>query len=401
MMRVIGLLSGTSADGIDAALCEIDGAPPQINARIIHTKGCPYPPELRARTFDCFSTTDSRVDEICRLNVEVGEQFANAALNVIAEAGLRPENIDLIGSHGQTIWHEVLADGSVHSTIQLGEASIIAERTGITTINNFRSRDIAVGGQGAPLTAYADWLLLRHPSHWRAVQNIGGIGNVTMLPPLDDSASLPLAFDTGPGNALIDAAVTELTKGAQTFDQNGEFAKVGKIDEIWLAQMMQHPYFYRKPPKTTGRELFGADAALILVDEGRARGLSTPDIIATITALTAHSIVRAYRDFAPEEVHEVILGGGGVHNATLVAMLSALLPTPVKTHEDVGISSDYKEGLVFALLAYETWHNRPGNHPALTAARSRVVLGQITPGSNYAYLLHNTWMRDDVPRHGN
>ncbi len=391
-MRIVGLMSGTSADGIDAALCEITGAPPRLTARILHALTYPYPQGFQARILQAASADHSRVDALCQLNADLGEQFAAAVLAVIAGAGYSPGDVDLIGSHGQTVWHSVQNDGRVSATLQITEAAIIAERTGITTISSFRPRDVAAGGQGAPLTSYADWLLLRHPTHWRAVQNIGGIGNVTFLPPLSDSSSAPLAFDTGPGNALIDSAVTLLSEGAQSYDRDGQRAAQGVVDEGWLQALLTLPYYARRPPKTTGRELFSAQMAGELIAEGRGRGLDDDSIVATLTALTAASIADAYRRFAPAPIAEVILGGGGVRNPTLVRMLRRdLAPSLVLSHEDVGMDSDNKEALVFALLAHETWHARPGNHPALTGANRAVVLGQITPGSNYTDLITRTW----------
>jgi anhydro-N-acetylmuramic acid kinase len=251
---------------------------------------------------------------------------------------------------------------------------------------------VAAGGQGAPLTAYADWLLLRHPTAWRAVQNIGGIGNVTFLPPLADAVNPPLAFDTGPGNALIDGALAIFSGGRAAYDHDGALARQGMVDEGWLRVLLAHPYYERRPPKTTGRELFGAPLSAGLVAAGRARGLDDQGIVATLTALTAASIADAYGRFAPAPIREVILGGGGARNPTLVAMLrQRLAPAAVIKHEDVGLDSDNKEALVFALLAYETWHARPGSHPGLTGARHPVVLGQITPGDHYAALMRRTW----------
>ena len=391
-MLIVGLMSGTSADGIDAALCEITGAPPHLRARIVKAIMQPYPDDFRQQILDACLPERSRVDTLCQLNADLGEHFAQAVLHVIAEAGIPPEDVDLIGSHGQTVWHAVQPDGRVSATLQITEASVIAERTGITTVSNFRPRDVAAGGQGAPLTGYADWLLLRHSTHWRAVQNIGGIGNVTFLPPIADSSSLPLAFDTGPGNALIDAAVTLITNGAQRYDCDGLLAAKGHVDQEWLSELSNHPYYHRLPPKTTGRELFGAEMSEKLVNEGRARGLENTSIIATLTALTAASITVAYRRFAPSPITEIILGGGGARNLTLVEMLRERLdPAAVLSHEDIGLDSDNKEALVFALLAYETWHVRPGTHPALTGAHHAAVLGQITPGQNYAALIRQTW----------
>ncbi|MCB9452873.1 MAG: anhydro-N-acetylmuramic acid kinase [Anaerolineaceae bacterium] len=391
-MLIMGLMSGTSADGIDAALCEITGSPPAITVRMVHAASFPFAADFRHKIHAACWPETGRVDAICQLNFELGERFAGAALDTIAAAGLTPDQIDLIGCHGQTIWHQVEPDGRVSATLQIVEGAVLAERTGITIINNFRTRDVAAGGQGAPLTSYADWLLLRHPHHWRAVQNIGGMGNVTFLPPLSDTRSQPLAFDTGPGNALIDGAVLLLTQGAMGWDVDGAMAASGKIDEEWLEELSHHPYYDQRPPKTTGRELFGSAMAEALVAEGQKRGLDTNTIVATITTLTAASIARAYREYAPAPVAEIILGGGGRHNPALVGMLQSMLPAAViRTHEDIGLDSDNKEALVFALLAHETWHARPGSIPALTGTQHPVVLGQITPGDNYADLLRRTW----------
>lgn len=384
-MKIIGLMSGTSVDGIDAALCEITGAPPRLDARILSAKTIPYTQIFREKVLALCSP--GTIDEACRLNVALGEQFARAAQQVAGN-----EQIDLIGSHGQTIWHDVDQAGQVTSTLQIGSGAIIAERTGITTINNFRERDVAASGQGAPLTAYVDWLLLRHPTQWRAVQNIGGIGNVTLLPPLNDTESRMVAFDTGPGNALIDAVVAAITNGVQTYDRDGKLAAQGQIDAAWLAELLSHPYFEQSPPRTTGRELFGTAMAMDLLESGRTRGLDDNSIIATLTGLTAHSIADAYRRFAPQPPQEVILGGGGAHNQTMVAMLQGLLPgITVTGHKAVGLDSDFKEALVFAVLAYETWHHRPGCLPEQTGATHGMVLGQITPGRNYKSLVKRTW----------
>ncbi len=391
-MKIIGLMSGTSADGVDAALCEIEGAPPQISAKIIDGITLPYPPELRQRVLDVMTIDRSAIDALTEANMAVSNRFAAGALAIIERVGLTAADIDLIGSAGQTVWHQVSAAGEVTSTLQLTEPSIIAERTGITTVGNFRQRDVAAGGQGAPLTGYVDWLLLRHPTKWRAVQNIGGIGNVTFLPPLNDRVSQPLAFDTGPGNALLDVTAATLTSGARQFDDGGALAKGGRVDEDWLDRLLEHPYYRRRPPKTTGRELFSRAMAADLLAEGRKRGLDDSSLMATLTALTATSIADAYQRFAPAPVAEVILGGGGQRNPVLMGLLRDLLaPAEVLSHEDLGIDSKNKEALVFALIAHETWHNRPGNHPALTGARQATVLGEIAPGANYAALVRKTW----------
>lgn len=386
MLRVIGLISGTSADGIDAALCEIDGEPPHLTARIIRAETIAYAPDLRERVLAAMRPGKADAHAICVLNAEIAEAFAAAARQIA------PDGADLIGSHGQTVWHQVEPDGHVSATLQLGEASVIAERTGVTVVSNLRARDVAAGGQGAPLVGYLDWLLLRHPTAWRAAQNIGGIGNVTLLPPLSMPDAQMICFDTGPGNALIDTLITLMTDGAQPYDDGGRFAAEGQVDAGWLDQLMQHPYFRQPPPKTTGRELFGSDYATQLLAEGRSRGLDDASISATITALTAESIADAMCRFSPAPVADCILGGGGRHNATLVSMLrERLSATTVSRSEDHGIDGDFKEALLFAVLAYETWHNRVGSLPEQTGARHASVLGQITPGANYRDLIARTW----------
>ena len=384
-MLIVGLMSGTSADGVDVAICDIRGAPGDLTVELLHGATYEYDPSMRQRILTCCDPTASRVDEIAALHVDLAEVFARRALESIVQAGLTPGQIDLIGSHGQTLWHNVLPSGAVSASLQIVEPAVIAERTGITTISNFRARDIAAGGQGAPLTSYVDWLLLRHPRHWRAIQNIGGMGNVTFLPPRWDDAAAPVAFDTGPGNALLDIAVAHITGGALNYDRDGELASQGRVHEEWLDELLGHPYYARGYPKTTGREIFGTAAALDLLAEAGRRGISSAEVIATLTALTATNIADAYERFAPAPMKEVILGGGGRHNPVMVGLLRQLLaPARVMTHEDIGMDSDFKEALVFAVLAYETWHGRPATLPALTGARHASVLGQITPGANYA-----------------
>lgn len=387
MLRVIGLISGTSADGIDAALCEIDGAPPCVIARIIRGQILPYAPALRERVLAAMQAGCADARELAVLNVEIGKAFA------VAAKALGSEDVDLIGSHGQTIWHQVEPDGRVTATLQIGEAAVIAERTEITVINNLRARDIAAGGQGAPLVSYLDWLLLRHKTEWRAVQNIGGIGNVTFLPPLNEPDAPLIGFDTGPGNALLDNLAELLSDGRMSYDEGGQWAAQGRVDSDWLAEMMGHPYYHQPPPKTTGRELFSLEMADALREAGSKRGLDEASILATVTALTAESIAAAYRDFAPAPIAETILAGGGRLNRTLVAMLrQRLAPMSVSLSDDHGIDGDFKEALLCAVLAYETWHNRPGCRPEQTGAAHASVLGQITPGRNYADLIQRSWV---------
>ena len=392
-MLVVGLISGTSADGIDAVVCDIQDAPPHLSVNIVTGKTYPYPPKLRTRILKSYNPEDSSTDEICKLNFEIGNVFAAAAQEIIKVSGLDAASVELISSHGQTVWHEVNANGQVHSTLQLGEAAVIVQQSGITTISSLRARDVAAGGQGAPLAGYVDWLLLRHPEKWRAAQNIGGIGNVTFLPPLSTDEFDPLSFDTGPGNALIDDILRLSTDGQKTYDADGELARQGTVQADWLQTLMTHPYYERQPPKTTGRELFGAAMAVDLLAEGQARHLSLEDIIATLTALSAHSIMDAIERFAPHSMDEVIIGGGGRHNTTMMNLLRDLIkPAQLLTQEDIGYSSDYKEAMLCAVIGYESWHARTGNHPTITGAASPVIMGQITPGDNYVDLLKKTWL---------
>ncbi len=397
-MRVIGLMSGTSADGIDAVLAEIDEIDGRLRMYQIAAAALPWPSDERAEIFRLFGNqADSRA--LCRANFQIGRRFAQAAMAVIDAAGLTPADIDLIGSHGQTIWHEV-ENGWVHSTLQIGEAAVIAEETSITTVADFRVADVAAGGQGAPLVSIFDGLLMR-PSPalggWRALQNIGGIGNVTFLPPLDsnDNSLSPLAFDTGPGNALIDWAAVQMTDGSQTFDDDGRLARQGTPSAALVERWMQHPYFLRQPPKTTGRELFSVGLAEQWRAEANDAGLSPADLLASLTDLTAASIADAYARFAPAPIAQVVVAGGGARNPLLMERLAYNLSqrfgrdVPVLAHDelpDAPGDGDSKEALTFALLAWLTIHGRPGNVPVCTGAVGERVLGKITPGRNFGRL---------------
>ncbi len=388
-MRVIGMMSGTSADGIDAALVRLEGAPPALSWTLEKHIHLDHTDELKKEIFACFRPENGTVDRLCALNFAIGEAFGRAALELVADAGLEPGDIDLIGSHGQSLWH--IPTGPRASTLQLGESAVIAERTGITTIHNFRTRDMAAGGQGAPLVAYIDFLLFSHPEKVRVLQNIGGIANLTYLP---DQARLaqgeqPFAFDTGPGNMLMDDAARRATGGAQTYDRDGLLAAQGQVNEALLSQWLaREAFFGLKPPKTTGPELFGAQYGAGLWDEAQRSGLSAADVLATVTAFTARSIEAAYRQFLPAMPEEIIVSGGGAYNPVLMKMLAERsAPAQVLPIDTIGLKSDAKEAVAFAILAYETWHNRPSNLPAATGASRPVVLGSITPGANYRRLL--------------
>lgn len=379
-MLVIGLMAGTSADGIDAALVRLEGsgAAPEWEF-VAHTQR-PFERAMREAVFAACSPGESRVDEIARLNFALGEEFARAALELCerAPAGMRAE---LIGSHGQTIWHDVAADGRVTATFQIGEAAVIAARTGLPTLADFRVADVAAGGQGAPLVPFADYILFHHPTQFRAIQNIGGIANVTLLPPGCTQAEVR-AFDSGPGNMVMDALAERASGGRELFDRDGRMGGEGRVHSVWLEELLDHPYFKRPAPKTTGREMFGEAYASELWERGTARGLEPADIIATATALTAASIAAALNEAGTRtgrRVDEVVLGGGGAENPTLVRMLSAQLPgTRITRHEAFGIPSQAKEALAFAILAYAAYRHEPNSVPSATGAARPVVMGKLS-----------------------
>ena len=381
-MLAVGLMSGTSADGIDAVLARISGGAERLRAEVIRHMHRPFRTAFRRKVLDvCAAGT---VAQICELNFELGERFAEAVNALLASAGVSPEQVAMVGSHGQTIHH--LPRARYPSTLQIGEPCVIAERTGITTVGDFRVRDMAAGGQGAPLVAYADWALFRERNSTTLVQNIGGIGNVTFVP-ADARVQDVLAFDTGPGNMVIDGLMMRFSGGKLGFDQDGAWAARGIVSERLLKKCLRHPFFQRKPPKTTGREEFGAAFLERLMAAGKQEGLAKEDFVATATALTAESIARAYKRFLWPRIGDskiastrVVLGGGGAANATLKRMLSDRLGIQLLTHADLGIADSAKEALAFAILAHEAIGGRPANVPSATGARRPVLLGKIVPG---------------------
>lgn len=391
--RVLGLMSGTSVDGIDAALVEIEGHggdSQPVRLRLEAFATYPFPPTLRERVFRLFDPQTARIEEVCQLDFLLGELFAMAALTLLREHHLEPADVDLLGTTGQTVWHApepVVAElasewaGDVmmtRSTLAIGQSAVIAERTGILTIGDLRVRDVAAGGHGAPLVSYADWVLLSHPQLGRCVQNIGGIGNVTYLPP-GGSREDVLAFDTGPGNMIIDGVTEAVTGGRLRFDRDGELAAKGDVRVDLLAGWLADPYFALPPPKTTGRELFGVPFVRRVLADGAAAMVPPDDLVATVTALTAESIARAYRDFvvARGPIDEVIVGGGGAKNPTLLAMLGGRLPgTPVVTHEERGIDSRAKEAMAIAVIANDALLGLDTNLPGATGGRP-TVLGKV------------------------
>jgi len=349
-------MSGTSLDGIDVAVVEL----PAIRTLRYYT--VPYPAALRARLLAA-SNAQTHTAEISRLNFELGELYAKA----LRRAG----KVDLVGCHGQTIYHE-----GRRNTLQIGEAAVIAERTGAPVVSNFRARDIAAGGQGAPLVPYVDYLLFRHPRRARVALNIGGIANITVIPPRAKPEDV-VAFDTGPGNMAIDALAGEASGGRLRFDRGGRIAARGNVDRALLAELLRDPYYRQRPPKSAGREQYGAEFVARL----KASGRSLEDLIATATVLTAAAIAQAVEAYRPRGCAlDLIASGGGVHNPQIMAHLTALLPeAAVATSTDFGVDADAKEAIAFAVLAYETWRGRPSNLPSATGARRSVLLGSVTP----------------------
>ena len=353
----------------------------------MHTR--PFSAEERERVFALFETKHASAEDVCVMNFALGEWFAEAALDAIAAAGLSPEEVDLIGSHGQTIFHAPPGGDLPASTLQIGEPSVIAERTGVTTVADFRVRDMAAGGHGAPLVSFVDALLFGHETETRAVLNLGGIANMTMLPP-PESGAAPIAFDTGPANMVLDWLAEEVSGGAQRYDEGGRRAAAGRADEALLGELLADPYFAAPPPKTTGRERYGAGYARALLERARARGLRDDDALATALALTVESVARGIEASALThgEVTEVIAGGGGTQNPALMDALRRRLPgVAVHTPEEYGLASQAKEAVSFAILAAAAIRGEANTLPSCTGAAREVVMGKIVPGANYRSLI--------------
>lgn len=383
--RIIGLMSGTSLDAIDVAMVRIQKHGLTAQVKLEHFREYPYPPKIRAVVRELFDPKRARIDDICRYDFILGEVFAAAVLRMLQETKIKADTVDLIASAGQTIWHDpqlaiINADVDwidhpieTRSTFAIGQSAVIAERTGIITVGDLRVRDVAAGGQGAPLVPYFDWVLLRHKQRGRCIQNIGGIGNVTYIPPKAQWDDV-IAFDTGPGNMILDELAWIATNGKQTYDIDGALAEAGKVHPDLLEQWMSDPYFAKSPPKTTGRELFGAQfARKILAD---APDVDIHDLLATATALTAESIARSYRDFVHPRgpVHEVLLAGGGAKNPTLVRMLQERMP---KQKLLVYKASEAKEAMAMAMIANDAVVGLITNVAGATGGRP-TVLGKIS-----------------------
>jgi len=398
MTKVIGLISGTSVDGIDAALVEISGTDIDLKIELLAGTTYPYPAAWREKILKVCSGAAISLVELAELDDAIAHAFAQAA-QTIQKDNPRAE---LIGSHGQTVYHRPPIKQNNNSvmgySLQLGRGELIAQLTGIITISNFRAADIALGGQGAPLVPRTDAFLLSHPTEHRCIQNIGGIGNVTYLPPQSQENWLQLVrgWDTGPGNTLMDLAVQHLTGGSQTYDQDGAWAKQGTPCFPLVEHWLQHPFFRQTPPKSTGRELFGLDYLKECLADAEKYQLNSADLLATLTELTAASIVESYRTFLPQMPNTVLLCGGGSRNLYLKQRLAAKLsqvpesretlmqrsketssPVTLLTTDEVGLNADYKEAIAFAVLAYWRYLGVPGNLTQVTGAQKEVCLGNI------------------------
>jgi anhydro-N-acetylmuramic acid kinase len=388
-MKVLGMMSGTSADGIDVALVRISGAPPNLAAKLEAHFHVPFPPYLRERVLRLANGAASTTAEISELNFLLGEELARAAIAACKKWRVALKDVLLIGSHGQTVFHQGTSgetQGKVRtpSTLQLGDISLIAERTGIPTIGDFRPADMAAGGQGAPLIPFADYLLYGDSARGRVALNIGGIANVTVIPAGAEPQDV-FAFDTGPGNMIVDAIVEQSTHGRAEFDRDSRIALSGRTIPELLVRLMHEPYLRKKPPKSAGREQFGQDYAQSLIRWGKQHHASPADLVRTTTMFTSLSIADAFRRFILPRAHveELIVAGGGAHNPLMMAQLAASLPgIEVIPASKFGVPPEAKEAFGFALLAYETYHARPGNLPSATGARHTAVLGKLAHAGN-------------------
>jgi anhydro-N-acetylmuramic acid kinase len=408
-MLVLGLMSGTSADGVDVALARISGAPPHLGAKLLGHTSTSFPPAIRKEILRVAEQQTITAGEFSQLNFRLGELFADAATEACRRFHISPRRVSLIGSHGQTVFHQgrpvPFYGRPTASTLQIGEPSVIASRTGITTVGDFRPADIAAGGQGAPLVPYADYLLYGHPKFGRVSLNFGGIANITVLP-ANAKPSQVFAFDTGPGNMLIDALVHHFSHGRRRFDENARLASQGRSLPGILDELMRDPYLKLAPPKSTGREYYGHAYVQKLLAIGRRHRAKPADLIRAATIFAALSVVDALHRFVlpRTKIHQLIVSGGGARNPLLLAQLAAALGVGAQLYPErmrgnvaphlgraaasseielfpssrLGIPVDAKEAFAFALLAYESFHQRPANLPSATGARGRAILGKIS-----------------------
>jgi anhydro-N-acetylmuramic acid kinase len=385
-LLALGLMSGTSADGIDVALARISGAPPHLNAKLLGHTSFDFPPALRKEILRVAEQQPISAGGLSQLNFRLGHIYADAALAACKRFKIAPKRVDLIGNHGQTIFHQgqpvPYLGRPTTSTLQIGDGSVIAARTGITTVSDFRPADMALGGQGAPLVPFADYVFYRHPKLGRVSLNIGGIANVTVIPAGARPDQL-FAFDTGPGNMLIDALVQHFTHGRQRFDKDARLAMQGQGDNPILSRLLKDPYLFQRPPKSTGREYYGHAYLERLLALGKRYGAKPNDLIRVATEFTIASIRLALELFVlpKTKIRQLILSGGGARNLLIYSILSEFYQhndIEVLRSSRLGVPEDAKEAFAFALLAYETFHQRPANLPSATGARGRAILGKIS-----------------------
>jgi anhydro-N-acetylmuramic acid kinase len=389
---VIGIMSGTSLDGVDAAMVQIHTteAGDIEKVELKDFEYIPYSTELKEKLILLCSVEQAKLDALVIANYGVSEWYVAAVERLLKSTGVERSDVDVISMHGQTVWHapeEVLfpvPDGerAVKATLQIGETAVVRERTGIPVIGNLRARDMAAGGEGAPLAPYLDLIVFRSPNVGRIVQNIGGIGNATVIPAGANTEDC-YAFDTGPGNMVMDTLVREETGGDMQYDTGGHIAAKGRVDQDLVETFYKNDAYYEKfPPKSTGREVYGSAFAERFRNEGRERGLSFEDIVASATALTAMTIVQSYKQFVfpIHGIEDVIVAGGGAHNKTLLTMIQKTLPDDCNLHtsEKFGIPDDAREAIAFAVLGHQSLMGMPSNLPAVTGAKHPVILGQIT-----------------------
>jgi anhydro-N-acetylmuramic acid kinase len=410
-LLVLGLMSGTSADGIDIALTKISGAPPNLNAKLLKHTSVDFPARVRKEILRIAEQTPVPVGDLSQMNFRLGEIYADAALTACKRFRIAPKKIAILGNHGQTIFHQgppvKYLGRPTASTLQIGDGSVIAAHTGITTVSDFRPADIALGGQGAPLVPYADYLLYRHPKLGRVSLNLGGIANITVLPAACKPSQV-FAFDTGPANILIDALIQHFTRGRQRFDKDAKLAQSGRAAPALVDELMHDPYLTQKPPKSTGREYYGNAYVKNLLAAGRHHHVRPADLVRAVTVFTALSVIDALSRFVlpNHKIDQLIVSGGGAKNPLIMAQLEAALSPHVGAQhaapqarkmlpsskvknfpshaiqiipsDDLGVPTAAKEAFAFALMAYETFHQRPSNLPSATGARGPAILGKIS-----------------------
>ncbi len=377
---IIGLMSGTSADGVDVAVVEVKNCGKETSFKILGWQVFPYPEELKRMILKNSQTETSKVDEICRLNFLLANVYADSIFKTLDMLGLKINDVDLIGSHGQTIQHlpdEVEMFGyRIKSTLQIGEPGVIAKLTGIPVVGNFRVGDMALDGEGAPLVPYFDYIIFSSNELNRLLLNIGGIANFTILKK-SSSVEDVLAFDVGPGNMVVDSLIKIFF--GKGYDEDGFIAQSGKVSRELLEKMARHPFIERKPPKSTGRETFGNDFVNKILRWAQELSLSPEDIVATATEFTVYAIYKNYEMFVkPEvEIDEVIVSGGGANNKFMISLLSRYFNVPIRLSDDYGLPADIKEAVCFAVLANETVSGNPANIKSVTGARDRTILGGV------------------------